>query len=113
MSLQRRIIVDIYRTVRELAGGAFQNVPSSEASFISPETSASTEHYYQSSTSGARDRIKLLKLIWDLIGTEYGGRQLQYEMFYSAAQPVVNRRMFGAYDWRSATVMVDRLLGEY
>jgi 4-hydroxyphenylacetate 3-monooxygenase len=113
MSLQRRIIVDIYRTVRELAGGAFQNMPSSEASFISPETSASTERYYQSTKSSARDRIKLLKLIWDLIGTEYGGRQLQYEMFYSAAQPVVNRRMFGAYDWGSATGMVDRLLGEY
>jgi len=113
MSLQRRIIVDIYRTVRELAGGAFQNMPSSEASFISPETGPSTERYYQSSTSNARDRIKLLKLIWDLIGTEYGGRQLQYEMFYSAAQPVVNRRMFRAYDWRSATDMVDRLLGEY
>ena len=57
--------------------------------------------------------VKLLKLIWDFIGTEYGGRQLQYEMFYSAAQPVVNRRMFRAYDWRSATAMVDRLLGEY
>jgi hypothetical protein len=26
---------------------------------------------------------------------------------------VVNRRMFRAYDWRSATGMVDRLLGEY
>src|SRR5947207_14744216 len=113
MSLQRRIIVDIYRTVRELAGGAFQNMPSSEASFTSSETSSSTERYYQSSASSARDRIKLLKLIWDLIGTEYGGRQLQYEMFYSAAQPVVNRRMFRAYDWRSATGMVDRLLGEY
>jgi 4-hydroxyphenylacetate 3-monooxygenase len=113
MSLQRRIIVDIYRTVRELAGGAFQNMPSSEASFTSPETSSSTARYYQSSASSARDRIKLLKLIWDLIGTEYGGRQLQYEMFYSAAQPVVNRRMFRAYDWRSATGMVDRLLGEY
>src|SRR5713101_3254906 len=50
MSLQRRLIVDIYRTVRELAGGAFQNMPSSEASFISPETGPSTERYYQSST---------------------------------------------------------------
>ena len=34
-------------------------------------------------------------------------------MFYSAAQPVVNRRVFGAYDWASADAMVDRLLGEY
>ncbi|HEV8144260.1 MAG TPA: 4-hydroxyphenylacetate 3-hydroxylase N-terminal domain-containing protein [Methylomirabilota bacterium] len=113
MSLQRRLVVDLNRTMRELAGGAFQNVPSSELSFVSPETRADTERYYQSAASGARDRIKLLKLIWDFVGTEYGGRQLQYEMFYSAAQPVVNRRMFRAYDWRSANDMVDRLLGEY
>ncbi|HUG37031.1 MAG TPA: 4-hydroxyphenylacetate 3-hydroxylase N-terminal domain-containing protein [Candidatus Limnocylindrales bacterium] len=113
MSLQRRLIVDMYRTVRELAGGAFQNMPSAEASFLSPETRADTERYYQATGTSARDRIKLLKLVWDLIGTEYGGRQLQYEMFYSAAQPVVNRRMFRSYDWASATAMVDRLLSEY
>jgi 4-hydroxyphenylacetate 3-monooxygenase len=113
MSLQRRLIVDMYRTVRELAGGAFQTMPSSEASFLSPATSAATERYYQSAAAGARDRIKLLKLVWDFIGTEYGGRQLQYEMFYSAAQPVVNRRLYRAYDWRAAAALVDRLLGEY
>jgi 4-hydroxyphenylacetate 3-monooxygenase len=113
MSLQRRLIVDMYRTVRELAGGAFQNLPSSEASFLSPETRAHTERYYQSTGTAARDRVKLLKLIWDFIGTEYGGRQLQYEMFYSAAQPVVNRRMFRSYDWAAAKAMVDRLLSEY
>ena len=113
MSLQRRLIVELHRTVRELAGGAFQAMPSSEASFTSLDTRADTERYYQSAASGARERIKLLKLIWDFIGTEYGGRQLQYEMFYSAAQPVVNRRLYRAYDWAAAKAMVDRLLGEY
>jgi len=48
-----------------------------------------------------------------MVGTEFAGRQLQYEMFYSAAQPVVNARMFRAYDWTSAKAMVDRCLGEY
>jgi 4-hydroxyphenylacetate 3-monooxygenase len=113
MSLQRRLIVDMYRTVRELAGGAFQTLPSSEASFLGAETRDATERYYQSAAAGARARVKLLRLIWDFIGTEYGGRQLQYEMFYSAAQPVVNRRMFRAYDWAAAKAMVDRLLAEY
>ena len=113
MGLQRRVIVDLYRTIRELAGGAFQHLPSSEASFFAPETRANTERYYQSTAAPARERVKLLRLIWDLIGTEYGGRQLQYEMFYSAAQPVVNRRMFRSFDWASAKAMVDRLLAEY
>jgi 4-hydroxyphenylacetate 3-monooxygenase len=113
MGLQRRLIVDMMRTLRELAGGAFQAVPSSEAAFLSEETRANTERYYQSSTLPARERIKLVKLVWDFVGTEFAGRQLQYEMFYSASQPVVNRRMFRAYDWRAATAMVDRCLGEY
>jgi len=113
MSLQRRLIVDMMRTLRELAGGAFQAMPSSEASFTSPETRADTERYYRSGVANARDRIKLIKLIWDFVGTEFGGRQLQYEMFYSAAQPVVNTRMFRAYDWPAAKAAVDRCLGEY
>ena len=64
-------------------------------------------------TADARERVKLLKLVWDFVGTEFGGRQLQYEMFYSAAQPVVNTRMFRAYDWQKAKAAVDRCLGEY
>ena len=113
MSLQRRLIVDMMRTIRELAGGAFQQLPSSEASFTSPETRADLEKFLRGATTGARERVKLLKLVWDFVGTEFGGRQLQYEMFYSAAQPVVNTRMFRAYDWARAKAVVDRCLGEY
>jgi len=113
MALQRRLIVDMMRTLRELAGGAFQALPSSEAAFLSAETRADTERYYQSAAATARERVKLVKLIWDFVGTEFGGRQLQYEMFYSASQPVVNRRMFKSYDWNAAKAMVDRCLGEY
>ncbi len=40
MSLQRRLITDMLRAIRELAGGAFQQLPSSEASFTSAETRA-------------------------------------------------------------------------
>jgi 4-hydroxyphenylacetate 3-monooxygenase len=101
------------RSLRELAGGAFQAVPSSEASFTGAETRADTERYYRSGVATARQRVKLLKLIWDFVGTEFGGRQLQYEMFYSASQPVVNTRMFKTYDWNAAKAMVDRCLAEY
>jgi 4-hydroxyphenylacetate 3-monooxygenase len=113
MSLQRRLVVDLMRTLRELAGGAFQAVPSSEASFTGAETRADTERYYQATGVTAHDRVKLLKLVWDFVGTEFAGRQLQYEMFYSASQPVVNTRAFRAYDWDHARAMVERCLGEY
>jgi 4-hydroxyphenylacetate 3-monooxygenase len=113
MSLQRRLIVDMLRAIRELAGGAFQQLPSSEAGFASAETREDFERFFRGATASARDRVKLLKLVWDFVGTEFAGRQLQYEMFYSAAQPVVNTRMFRAYDWDRARAIVDRCLGEY
>jgi 4-hydroxyphenylacetate 3-monooxygenase len=113
MSLQRRLIVDMMRSIRELAGGAFQQLPSAEVGFGSPETRADLERFMRGATASGRDRVKLLKLVWDFVGTEFAGRQLQYEMFYSAAQPVVNTRMFRAYDWERGKAAVDRCLGEY
>jgi 4-hydroxyphenylacetate 3-monooxygenase len=113
MSLQRRLIVDMLRAMRELAGGAFQQLPSSEAGFTSPETRPDFERYFRGATASARERVKVLKLVWDFVGTEFAGRQLQYEMFYSAAQPIVNTRMFRSYDWDRARAAVDRCLGEY
>src|SRR6266849_3213498 len=80
MSLQRRLVVDMLRAIRELAGGGFQQLPSSEASFSGRETRADVERYQRSATGSARDRVKLLKLVWDFVGTEFGGRELQYEM---------------------------------
>jgi 4-hydroxyphenylacetate 3-monooxygenase len=113
MSLQRRLIVDMLRAMRELAGGAFQQLPSSEAGFDGPETRADFERFFRGATATARERVKLLKLVWDFVGSEFAGRQLQYEMFYSAAQPIVNTRMFRSYDWDRARAAVDRCLAEY
>jgi 4-hydroxyphenylacetate 3-monooxygenase len=88
-------------------------VPSSDRSFASPETAADTRRYYRSGTATAEERVKFLKLMWDFVGTEFAGRQLQYEMFYSAAQYVVNTRVFRTYDWQKGRALVDRCLAEY
>ena len=66
--------------------------------------------YYQTVNTPAWERVKLLKLMWDLVGTEFAGRQLQYEMFFSAAQHVVDRQVFRAYDWDKGRSHVHRLL---
>jgi 4-hydroxyphenylacetate 3-monooxygenase len=113
MNLQRRLAPDLMRTLRELAGGAFIAVPSSQEAFASAETRDDTHRYYQGADTGAEERVKLLKLIWDLVGTEFGGRQLQYDMFYSAAQHVADMRMYRWYDWTRARAAVDRMLQGY
>ncbi|MGH7908111.1 MAG: 4-hydroxyphenylacetate 3-hydroxylase family protein [Candidatus Binataceae bacterium] len=113
MSLQRRLVVDIMRAIREIAGGAFHCVPSSERSFTSPHIGEDTRTLYGSVNATAEERVKVLKLIWDFVGTEFAGRQLQYEMFYSAAQHVVDARVFRSFHWDECARMVDACLAEY
>ena len=110
MSLQRQLVVDLMRWLRELAGGSFIAVPSSHHSFTSPATADDTKRYYRSATASAEERVRLLKLMWDFVGTEFAGRQLQYEMFYSAAQHVSDARVFDAWDWEGSLEMVDHAL---
>lgn len=113
MNFQRRIASDLMRTLRELAGGAFVAVPSSAEVFTNAETAEDARRYYQGAEASAEARVKLLKLIWDLVGTEFAGRQLQYDMFYSAAQHVADMRLHRWYDWTRARALVDRFLDAY
>ena len=59
------------------------------------------------------ERVKLFKLAWDAVGSEFGSRHAQYEMFYAGAPFVTKGHAFRTYDWASATGMVDRLMAEY
>lgn len=113
MNLQRRLAPDLMRTLRELAGASFVAVPSSAEVFTRDETAEDARRYYQGAEASAEDRVKLLRLIWDLVGTEFGGRQLQYDMFYSAAQHVADMRLYRWYDWSKARALADRLLHAY
>jgi 4-hydroxyphenylacetate 3-monooxygenase len=111
-SYQQQSVVDLMRTLRQLAGGAFVSVPSSISTFASPETAADARRYYRSVGTDAEARIRFLNLMWDFVGTEFGGRQLQYEMFYSAGQPVVDARAFRYFDWERGRRLVLRCLEE-
>jgi 4-hydroxyphenylacetate 3-monooxygenase len=46
---------------------------------------------------GAEDRVKLMKLLWDAIGTEFGARHELYEINYSGSHEEIRRyALFGA-----------------
>jgi 4-hydroxyphenylacetate 3-monooxygenase len=110
MSLSRRWIVELIRQLRELSGGAFISVPSSEGAFTGVDTAADAKRYYQSAGTPAEERVRFLKLMWDIVGTEFAGRQLQYEMFYSSHQNVVNMRLYRNFDWDWGRRLVDDCL---
>lgn len=64
-------------------GGAPLAVPSSARDLANPELRPLIDRFYRGSGTTAEDRIKLLKLVWDAIGTEFGGRHELYERNYS------------------------------
>jgi 4-hydroxyphenylacetate 3-monooxygenase len=58
----------------------------------------------------ARNRVALMRLAWDFIGTEFGNRHQQYEKFYGGASYLVKLNMYRAYDFERAGRLVDAAL---
>ena len=101
-------------TLRELAGGALIMLPSSEAELANPELRAISESVQLSADGrAATDRIKLMKLVWDAVGSEFAGRHTQYEMFYAGAQFVTRGHSFRTYDWDKAAALIGTITDRY
>jgi 4-hydroxyphenylacetate 3-monooxygenase len=58
-------------------------------------------------------KVKFLKAAWDAIGSEFGSRHTQYEMFYAGARFVTCGHSFRTYDWNNATGLVEKLMSSY
>jgi 4-hydroxyphenylacetate 3-monooxygenase len=99
--------------LRELAGGGMIMLPSSIADFANPELRALIQKTQQSPAANAEDRVKFYKLAWDVVGSEYGSRHTQYEMFYAGATFVTRGHSFRCYDWAASSALLDGFLGSY
>jgi len=110
MSLQSQINPHLFDIVREITGSAMITTPSSSLDLTNPEAAADIERYYQSASLPARDRIALMRLAWDFIGSEFANRHHQYEKFYGGASFVVKMNMFRSYDFERADSLVEAAL---
>jgi 4-hydroxyphenylacetate 3-monooxygenase len=104
---------EIVESIRSLAGGGMIMVPSSYADFATPETNAIIHKTQRSVVATSEERVKLMKLAWDAVGSEFGSRHLQYEMFYSGAPYVTRGNSFRFFDWGEVRGAVDRFMGSY
>jgi 4-hydroxyphenylacetate 3-monooxygenase len=110
MALQSQINPHMIDIVRELTGAAMITLPSSVKDFENPEEQPDVERFFVSGRMGARDRVRLMRLAWDFIGTEFANRHQQYEKFYGGASYLVKMNMCRAYDFARAGSMVDTAL---
>ncbi|MEH7086075.1 4-hydroxyphenylacetate 3-hydroxylase N-terminal domain-containing protein [Neobacillus drentensis] len=65
-----------------VAGGLIQ-LPSSSSDFLNPELRPFLDQYYRGTGINSVDKVKLLKMVWDSIGSEFGGRHELYEVNYA------------------------------
>ena len=111
--LTQQLYPKFIQSIRELSGGGMIMVPSSVQDFSNEEILGIINKTQQSPTTNSEGRVKLFKLAWDAVGSEFGSRHLQYEMFYSGANMVTRGHSYRNYNWQRALGMVDQFMASY
>lgn len=88
-------------------------LPSSAEDFTNPEARAIIEKTMLSPATDAEGRVKLFKLAWDSVGSEFASRHTQYEMFYSGARHFVTGHAYRTYNWDASKDLVEHVLADY
>jgi len=113
---------DAYSKIKEIiekiVASALIFLPSSSRDFANPEVDPLLQRYLRGSNGiGYRERIKVMKLLWDAIGTEFGGRHELYERNYAGnhedirIQTLTGARRSGALD--AMIGLVDQCMADY
>jgi 4-hydroxyphenylacetate 3-monooxygenase len=108
----------IKEIVQKIVASALIYLPSSVLDFENPDIDKYLAKYVRGSHGiGYRERIKVMKLLWDAVGTEFGGRHELYEMNYAGnhedirIQAMWNARGSGALDRMIA--LADACMADY
>src|SRR3954466_3433790 len=108
----------IKEIVEKIVASALIYLPSSAKDFQNPHIDKYLARYVRGSYGiGYKERIKIVKLLWDAIGTEFGARHELYERNYAGnhedirIQALFNARGSGAYDRMVA--VADQCLADY
>jgi 4-hydroxyphenylacetate 3-monooxygenase len=113
MGLQAEIYPRALGILRELAGAGVLQVPSTFHELENSDSAKDIDRYVRSTNTSSREKIKLFKLAWDIIGSEFAGRNLQYEMFYAGAPYVSRMYAYRNFDYDSAVSMVEEFMKSY
>jgi 4-hydroxyphenylacetate 3-monooxygenase len=93
----RNLFMTVYPRMTEilqLIGSSSLMMLPTQADFASP-LSGHLEQYLATDNSGARDRVQLFHLAWDIACSSFGARQVLYERFF-ASDPLTRARALAA-----------------
>jgi 4-hydroxyphenylacetate 3-monooxygenase len=111
--LTQQMYPEFIRTIRELAGGGLIMLPSSAADLSSEETFSLVTRVQRSPVATPLERIQLMKLAWDAVGSEFASRHMQYEMFYAGPPLVTRNHAFRTFPWDNSCELIDGFMKTY
>jgi 4-hydroxyphenylacetate 3-monooxygenase len=90
--------VQVKNLIEKTVASGLIYMNSHAADFAAPELRPYLDRYVRGSGGAtAEARVKLMKLLWDAVGTEFGGRHELYEINYSGSHEEIRRyALFGA-----------------
>jgi 4-hydroxyphenylacetate 3-monooxygenase/anthranilate 3-monooxygenase (FAD)/4-hydroxyphenylacetate 3-monooxygenase len=96
--------------IQTLGGGSLLTAPSLAA--VEDHDGGDVERYFRGKGNRpTRERIALLRLAWDLVGTDFGQRQLQFERYHAGDPFRLNSSLFAGHEWADPREAVARVLG--
>lgn len=104
---------EICDTVRELIGAGVFQMPADGSVLSDTKLRETFEAYWSVPGQSASGRMKLLNLAWDLLGSDFAGRHMQYEKFYAGPAFAMNSYSYFDAPWEEWTGAVDGLMASY
>ncbi|MBM3486185.1 MAG: hypothetical protein FJX67_06075 [Alphaproteobacteria bacterium] len=101
---------EIIDTLRTLVGGNALQMPASIDVVDDPVLSRQFHDWWATPSMEASARMRLYKLVWDLIGSEFAGRHMLYEKFYAGNSIIVRNQSDREAPWTRFHGVVDGLL---
>ena len=85
--------------IRELLGSHPFQQPADASIYDNPITAEMFAKFSLGDNVASLERYKLMRLAWDLVGTEFASRHTQYEMFYAGPKHVTRGRAGFFFRW--------------
>jgi 4-hydroxyphenylacetate 3-monooxygenase len=99
--------------LRELCGGGVFQMPANISVMNDADLARNFQTYWQTPQVDSLSRMKLFKLAWDMVGSEFAGRHQQYEKFYAGASFIIRNHSYRETDWAAFNKIVENLMSGY
>jgi 4-hydroxyphenylacetate 3-monooxygenase len=118
----RLFMTEAYPAVRNIVEKVIASgliyLPSHARDFKNPNIDKYLARYVRGSNGiDYKERIKIMKLLWDAIGTEFGARHELYEMNYSGSHEVIRvfqlQQAMGNGTLKEMEALADRCMADY